>query len=159
MFPGRISDREILSKCDFLSLVERGGKYLADKEFDVHDLIALKGATLYISPKRQSVKDHQFTKEECYQTMVIANLRIHVERVICRIKGWHIFDQAIPLSMHGCINQLYMDCMLLVSKLPKSSHFNMNIEILITLSGVASPTIYSRYAKSQVIIIIHFFTN
>ena len=27
------------------------------------------------------------------------------------------------------------------------------------ISGVASPTIYSRYAKFQVIIIIHFFTN
>ena len=28
-----------------------------------------------------------------------------------------------------------------------------------TVSGVASPTIQSRYAKFQVIIIIHFFTN
>ena len=30
---------------------------------------------------------------------------------------------------------------------------------LATISGVASPTIQSRYAKFQVIIIIHFFTN
>ena len=35
-FPGRISDREILRKCDFLSIVGRGDKYLADKGFDVH---------------------------------------------------------------------------------------------------------------------------
>lgn len=114
LFPGRISDREIMIKSNFLSLVERGDKYLADKGFDVHDLIAFKGATLYIPPKRQSVKD-QFTKEECFQTMSIANLRIHVERVICRVKGWHIFDQVIPLSMHGSINQLWTVCSLLVN--------------------------------------------
>ena len=101
-------------KCDFLHMVERGDKYLADKGFDVHGLIAFKGATLYIPPKRQSVND-QFTKEECFQTMSIANLRIHVERVICRVKGWHIFDQVIPLSMHGSINQLWTVCSLLVN--------------------------------------------
>ena len=80
----------------------------------VRDLIALKGTTLYNPLKRQSVKD-QFTKEECYQTMVIANLKIHVERVICRIKGWNIFDQVIPLSMHGSIDKLWTVCCLLVN--------------------------------------------
>ena len=50
-----------------------------------NDLIVLKGATLYIPAKRQSVKD-QFTKEECYHTMAIANLKIHVERAILSCK-------------------------------------------------------------------------
>jgi hypothetical protein len=55
-------------------MVERGDKYLADKRFDIHDLIAFKRATLYIPRKRQSVND-QFTKEECFQTMSIAYLK------------------------------------------------------------------------------------
>ena len=37
----------------FSRLVEREDKYLADKGFDVHNLMALKGASLYIPPKRQ----------------------------------------------------------------------------------------------------------
>ena len=37
--------------------------------------------------------------------------------------------------------------------------FERTKERAITASGVASPTIQSRYAKFQVIIIIHFFTN
>ena len=57
LYPGRISDREIVEKSDFCSLVEPWDKYLADKGFDVHDLVALKGANLYIPPKRQSVQD------------------------------------------------------------------------------------------------------
>lgn len=65
LYPGRISDREIVEKSGFCSLVEPGDKHLADKGFDVHDLMALKGASLYIPPKRQSVQD-QFTKEECF---------------------------------------------------------------------------------------------
>ncbi|KAL9951657.1 hypothetical protein ACROYT_G044369 [Oculina patagonica] len=114
LYPGRISDREIVEKSDFCSLVEPGDKYLADKGFDVHDLMALKGASLYIPPKRQSVQD-QFTKDECFETMSIANVRIHVERSIKRVKAWHIFDQVIPLTMHGCINQLWTVASLIVN--------------------------------------------
>ena len=79
LYPGRISDREIVKKSDFRSLIEQGDRYLADKGFDIHDLMALKGASLYIPPKQQSVQD-QFNKDECLQTMSIANVRIHVER-------------------------------------------------------------------------------
>ena len=46
-----------------------------------------------------------FTKEECFETMSIANVRIHEERTIKRVKAWHIFDQVVPLSIHGCINR------------------------------------------------------
>ena len=31
--------------------------------------------------------------------MRIANVRRHVERAFRRIKGWHIFDGVIPLSL------------------------------------------------------------
>ena len=92
LYPGRISDSEIVEKSNFCSLVEPGDKYLADKGFDVHDLMAFKGASLYIPPKRQPVQD-QFTKEECFETMSIANVRIHMERTIKRVKVWYIFSK------------------------------------------------------------------
>ena len=47
----------------------------------------------------------QFTKDECFETMSIANVRIHVKRTLKRVKVWHIFNQVVPLSMHGFINR------------------------------------------------------
>lgn len=37
--------------------------------------------------------------------MSIANVRIHVKRTLKRVKVWHIFNQVVPLSMHGFINR------------------------------------------------------
>ena len=97
-----------MEKSDFCTLVEPGDKYLADRGFDVHNLMALKDASLRIPPKRQSVQD-QFTKS--FETTSIA----HVERSIKRVKAWHMLDQVVPLSMHGCgINQLWTVASLIV---------------------------------------------
>ena len=86
LYPGRISDKEIVEKSNFCQLIEMGDQYLADKGFEIHDLMALRGASLYIPPKRFSAND-QFTQSQCFETMSIANVRIHVERAIKRIKA------------------------------------------------------------------------
>ena len=59
LYPGRISDKEIV-KSNFCQLIEMGDQCLADKGFEIHDLMALKGASLYIPPKRFSA-NYQFT--------------------------------------------------------------------------------------------------
>ena len=64
---------------------------MADRGFDIQDLMAAKHAKLFMPPKRQS---------DCFETMRIANVRIHVERAIRRVKGWQIFDQVLP-PKHG----------------------------------------------------------
>ena len=58
-----------------------------------------------LHPKRQSKSD-QFSKEDCFATMRFANVRIHVEGAIRRIKGWHIFDGLIPLTLWSCQSTL-----------------------------------------------------
>ena len=57
LYPGRISDKEIVEKSNFCQVIEAGDQYLADKSFDIHDLIVLRGGSLYIPPKRFSVSD------------------------------------------------------------------------------------------------------
>ena len=47
--------------------------------------------------------------------MSIANVRIHVERAIKRIKTWQIFNQVLLLSTYGSINQIWTVCALLVN--------------------------------------------
>ena len=74
---------------DFCQLIETGDQYLADKGFEIHDLIALRGGRLYIPPKRFSATD-QFTENRCFETMSIPNVRIHLERAIKRIKTAYI---------------------------------------------------------------------
>ena len=47
--------------------------------------------------------------------MRIANVRIHVERAIRRIKGCYIFDSVFPLSLCGVVNQFWAVSCLLVN--------------------------------------------
>ena len=89
-----------MEKSHFVDLLEQGDLIMADRGFDIQDLMAAKQAKLFIPPKRQSTAD-QFSEEDCFETMRIANVRIHVERAIRRVKGCHIFDQVLPLSMAG----------------------------------------------------------
>ena len=56
---------------------------------------------------------NQLSKEEVVQTQQIASERIHVERMIQRLKTYHIFDRVIPLSMMGSLNQIISVCGLL----------------------------------------------
>jgi hypothetical protein len=55
----------------------------------------------------------QLTESDVRQTQNIAAERIHVERAINKIKNFHIFDQAIPMSLFGSINQIWTVCALL----------------------------------------------
>ena len=104
-----------MEKSHFVDLLEQGDRrIMADRGFDIQDLMAAKQAKLFIPPKRQSTAD-QFSKEDCFETMRTANVRIHVERAIRRVKGWHIFDQVLPLSMAGVVNQVWTVCCLLTN--------------------------------------------
>jgi hypothetical protein len=114
LYPGRTSDKEITQRSYFCQLIELGDQYLADKGFEIHELIALRRGSLYIPPKRFSVTD-QFTEGQCFEKMSIANVRIHVERGIKRIKAWNIFSQVLPLSSFGSINQIWTVCALLIN--------------------------------------------
>ena len=87
---------------------------MADHGFEIQDMLAVKQAQLFIPPEKQSVED-QFPKDGCFETMSIANLRIHVEHAIKRVKGWHIFDQVLPLSMAAVVNQVWTVCCLLTN--------------------------------------------
>ena len=96
---------------------------MADRGFDIQDLLVCTKVKLFIPPKRQRKSD-QVSKKDSFATMRIANVRIHVERVIRssssssssrRIKGWHTFDGVIPLSLCGVVNQLWAVSCLLVN--------------------------------------------
>lgn len=88
LYGGNISDRELTEKSGLLNLLEPGDSVLADRGFTIADMLDIRGVSLNIPPSKVS---HQFSLRELTITRRIANLRIHVERAIGRIKFLMIF--------------------------------------------------------------------
>ncbi len=94
LYCGQISDPEITLKSGLCDLLQEGDKLMADKGFDIQDILAERGVVLFVPPKRKP-RQVQLSKEEVFETQMIARVRIHVERAIKCVKGWHIFDQSL----------------------------------------------------------------
>jgi hypothetical protein len=78
-FEGSMSDRESVLQSGFLDYIEKGDLVLADRGFQIGDLLSKKGATLNIPPFLKGRK--AFNLDETQTTKIIAKARIHVERV------------------------------------------------------------------------------
>ena len=89
LWSGRVSDKQITVKCGVLSLLEPGDNIMADRGFDIADILP-HDVSLNIPPFKG--KRDQLTPEETEETARIAAVRIHVERAIGRIKNYNILD-------------------------------------------------------------------
>ena len=81
----------------FLNKLQPGDQVMADKGFNCQDELASVGASL-VTPAFL-VGKKQFSKEQTEHNKTVASLRVHVERLMERIKNWHIFDHRIPISL------------------------------------------------------------
>ena len=77
---GRASDKFLVENSGYLNYLSDGDVVLADRGFDVADSLALFGATLDIPAFTRG--QNQLSAEEVEVTRKIANVRIHVERII-----------------------------------------------------------------------------
>lgn len=107
LYTGSISDKEITKQSGVLSLLEPGDLVMADKGFLIQDLLAEVGAKLVIPPFKHS---QQLSKKDVEDTQAIARLRIIVERVIARVKSFHIWDSPVPLTLLRTIDQIWLNC-------------------------------------------------
>lgn len=96
LYTRSISDKEITRKPGIVDLLEPEDKVMADKGFTIEYLHSSVGAYLTISPYKRGA---QFSKRDCDQIQAIARLRILVERVINRVKEYHVWDSVVPLSL------------------------------------------------------------
>ena len=113
LYTGSISDKEITRVSGILDLLEPGDTAMADKGFDIGDMLRGKRISLNLTPFLHY--SGQFSAQQVQETKQIAKLRIHVERAIGRIKEFHIFDSLIPRNLVGTINQIYTVVCLLVN--------------------------------------------
>ena len=113
VFPGSVSDKDITVKSGLLSpnFWNPGEGLMADRGFTVKDYTDTLHVKLII-PAFLKGRD-QLSEEELILSQQIASERIHVERMIQRLKTYHVFDRVIPINMLGSLNQIIAVCGLL----------------------------------------------
>lgn len=110
LYQGSISDKEILKQSGIVALLNPSMAIMVDKGFVVEDCVPCK-----VHIPSFLLKRPQLSGPEVRKTQSIARLRVHVERLIRRVKEHKIFSTVIPLSITGSINQLYTVACLLVN--------------------------------------------
>ena len=115
-YEGSISDKKLVQVSGLLEKLEVGDEVMADKGFDIQDLLAPLGVRLNIPPFLSS--NSQFSCEDVLKTKKIAKLRIHVERAIGRIKEFRILNSTIPATMWDSLKKLIYVCAMLCNFSP-----------------------------------------
>lgn len=110
LYSGSVSDKELFRQSGIIPLLDRDMAVMVDKGFRIDDLVPCK---VYRPPFLS--KRAQLSREEVLDTQEIARLRVHVERVIRRIKENKLFETVIPLTIAGNINQLFAVACLLAN--------------------------------------------
>ena len=80
-----------------LNELEHEDEIMADKGFNIENELGSVGVSLLI-PAFLKGKT-QFSIQETNKNKAIASVRIHIERMMERLKNWHILDRKIPISM------------------------------------------------------------
>lgn len=97
-FGGRASDKMITEDSGVLQLLDRGDVVLADRGFLIAESVGMCCATLAIPAFTKGKK--QLSSTEVERTREIANVRIHVERVIGMVRNkYTLLKHTLPVEM------------------------------------------------------------
>lgn len=110
LFLGSASDKDITLRSGILEQLCPGDFIVADKGFTIRDILP-PGVHLNVPPR---LVHQQFTPSENRLTTNIARARIHVERVIERIKGYEILKH-VPYYLKKSITTIFQVCSWLVN--------------------------------------------
>ena len=110
-YEGSISDKRLEEVSGILEKLDAGDEIMADKGFLIQDILASLGVRLNAPPFLKS--DCQMASEDVILTKKIAQLRVHVERAIERVKNFHILQNVLPAATWDTVDQvIYVRCML-----------------------------------------------
>ncbi|XP_064487682.1 uncharacterized protein LOC135399877 [Ornithodoros turicata] len=97
-YGGRASDKAITEQSGVLQLLEYGDVVLADRGFLIAESVGMCCATLAVPTFTKGKR--QLSSYEVEQTREIANVRIHVERVIGMVRNkYRILKSTIPVEL------------------------------------------------------------
>ena len=115
LYMGSISDVELTRVCGFIEKLDgkQNISVMADRGFTVKDQLDAINVGLNIPPFMEG-RD-RLPSEEVQRGRKISALRIHVERVIGRIKNYSILKDTLPLSTSRIVSQIVCVCAWLVN--------------------------------------------
>ena len=118
LYVGSITDVELTRVSGYLESLQgkEGVSVMADRGFTINDQLSPLGISLNIPPFMGG--QSQLQSDKVRSGRQIASLRIHIERVIGRIKSFAILKGALPLSMSRISNQIVSVCTWLVNFQP-----------------------------------------
>ena len=117
LFTGSISDKAITEQSGFYDLitqlkqhgyVKEGDAVMADKGFTIGGELKELGLSLNIPPF--SASGSQMSAGDTYKTQKIAKHRVHIERLIAKVKTFQILSNTIPTYLFQSINKIWSIC-------------------------------------------------
>ena len=103
---GRKSDSQMTIESGLIDYLEDGDIVLADKGFpEIRTLIDRSGKEVKIVMPPFLQKKSEFSREETQETYNIASVRIHVERIMQRLRIYQILNK-IPEKLFHCIDDI-----------------------------------------------------
>ncbi|XP_050978625.1 uncharacterized protein si:ch211-262i1.5 [Labeo rohita] len=110
IFAGSISDKELLKQSGFVSLLKHEMAIMINKGFFIDDCVPCR-----VYRPAYLVKREQMPADEVSETQSTVLLKVHTERLFCRVKQHKLLDALIPRSDTTTINQLYTVACLLIN--------------------------------------------
>ncbi|XP_013875198.1 uncharacterized protein LOC106525482 [Austrofundulus limnaeus] len=108
LYTGSISDEQITRESGLLALLKPGMAVMVDRGFLIDDVVPCRVYKAAFLSGRSQVSAVD-------ETQATARLRLHVERLILRVKEHKLFDSEIPGGVFGIISQLYTVACLLTN--------------------------------------------
>ena len=102
-------------QCGFLELLNPGDVIMADKGFIVQDILALKHVRLLAPPIMSKGK---VCSKATTMTRRFASVRVHVERMIRKLKSFQLIRWVIPLTLKPHASSIIRVCACLVNLSP-----------------------------------------
>ncbi|XP_064461833.1 uncharacterized protein LOC135371985 [Ornithodoros turicata] len=106
LWGGSVSDAHIVQKSGVFDSLEPGDGILVDRGFNYP--CVPQGIDIY-SPPFQSRGEAQ-CREALLSTRRVPSARVHVERVIRRVKEFHILDKPFPINMVDIAEHIFHVC-------------------------------------------------
>ena len=107
-FGGRVSDKVITQRSGFLQLLERDDLVLADRGFLIEEELGAHGCKLAIPAFTRGKT--QLPRPENDRSRRISQVRIHVERLMERIKNFSILSGIISLALVPHADNIVIVC-------------------------------------------------
>ena len=115
LYSGSISDKEIVNVSSFLAKLQPGDAVMADKGFNIQDYLALHESVLIAPP---IMRKNNVSARASTATRRVASARVHIERMIRRLKLFNFLRGVIPLTCKPYLSAVVTVCAILVNLQP-----------------------------------------